>query len=290
MSKPDDKTGPEGAAREPDLVTSKREFIETFFKKGAELTEELIHETERLRWRVVQLEEENRTLKQEGKLEPARGTAQQSLRELVARIEALEAERAALLKRFEGVSQGTMELSARFQEIERENNNLANLYVASFQLHSTMDLREVTQIILEILLNFVGAKTFAIQLIDDERGRMRTLAAEGIERARVPEVSIKEGRLGEVLQSGQPWFDLPRLGARADLARPVILVPLRIRDRVVGAIVIWDLLQQKTALQEVDYELFNLLGSHAAAALQGAKLTAELEGRPPALWAAVDLV
>jgi hypothetical protein len=99
--------------------------------------------------------------------------------------------------------------------------------------------------------------------------------------------------MGEVLRSGTPWFDLERLSFRADLSkldRPVILVPLHIGSRVVGAIVIWDLLQQKTALQDVDYELFNLLGSHAAAALQGAKLTAELEGRPPALWAAADLV
>src|SRR5262249_25424045 len=146
--------------------------------------------------------------------------------------------------------------------------NLANLYVASFQLHSTMDLREVTQIILEILLNFVGAKTFAIQLVDDERGKLRTLAAEGLERARVPELGLKEGKIGEVLSSGEPFFDEKRLPLRADLERPAIIVPLRIREKVVGAIVVWDLLQQKTSLAEVDYELFNLLGAHAASALQ----------------------
>src|SRR4051794_25470881 len=282
MSKPDDKTP---VPEVPDLQASKREFLETFFKRGAEFTEELMRENERLRYRVVQLEAEVKSLR-----DNKPGSAQGSLRELVARIEALETERAHLLSRYEGVSTTSFDQTARFHEIERENNNLANLYVASFQLHSTMDLREVTQIILEILLNFVGAKTFAIQLIDEERGRLRTLAAEGIDRTKVPQATVKDGKVGQGIASGQPFFDEGRVSARAELNQPVIVVPLGIRDGVVGVVVIGDLLQQKTTLQEVDYELFTLLGAHAASALQGAKLTAELEGRPPALWAAADLV
>src|SRR5207248_3211097 len=141
---------------------------------------------------------------------------------------------------------------------------------------------------LEILLNFVGAKTFALQLVDDERGLLRTLAAEGIEREKVPEAPADQGAVGEVLKLGAPFFAPERFGLRADLRHPSIVVPLRIRDKVVGVIIVWDLLQQKTALQEVDYELFNLLGAHAASAIQAAKLNAELHGRTPALWAAVD--
>ena len=57
MSKSDDKP----TLPELGLVESKREFIETFFKRGAEFTEELMHENERLRFRVVQLEEERRS-------------------------------------------------------------------------------------------------------------------------------------------------------------------------------------------------------------------------------------
>jgi transcriptional regulator with GAF, ATPase, and Fis domain len=93
-----------------------------------------------------------------------------------------------------------------------------------------------------------------------------------------------------VVASGQPRFDEARLTERADLKHPLAMVPLKIRAQVVGMITVWDLLAQKTTLAEVDYELFNLLGAHAASALQGAKLTAELNGRSPALWAAADLV
>ena len=289
MSKSDDKP----TIPELDLVESKREFIETFFKRGAEFTEELMRENEKLRFRVVQLEEERRALvsAQAPTGQPGGGTSgAAALRELVARIEQLEHEREGLLSRFAGVERENRDFNDRYHDIERENNNLANLYVASFQLHSTLDLRELTQIILEILLNFVGAKTFAIQLVDEERGRLRTLASEGVDKSRVPEGGAGDGRVGEVVKSGQPFIDGERLRMRADLERPLIIVPLKIRDKVVGAVIIWDLLSQKTALADVDYELFNLLAAHAASALQGAWLAAELKGRAPQLWAAVDLV
>src|SRR3974377_1308268 len=97
MSKADEKP----PLPELDLAESKREFIETFFKRGAEFTEELMRENERLRYRVVQLEEERRVLLSRG--EPTPGSAQSPLRELVARIESLESERQAILDRYAGV-------------------------------------------------------------------------------------------------------------------------------------------------------------------------------------------
>ncbi|MGZ3426982.1 MAG: hypothetical protein ACXVCV_10060, partial [Polyangia bacterium] len=209
MSKSDDKP----TLPELDLVESKREFIETFFKRGAEFTEELMHENEKLRFRVVQLEEERRAVAASAQA-PTSSAGAGALRELVARIEQLEHERETLMSRFAGVERQNRDIYDRYHDIERENNNLANLYVASFQLHSTMELRELTQIILEILLNFVGAKTFAIQLVDDEHGKLRTLAAEGVDRARVPEGAVGDGRVGEVVKSGHHYIDGERLRSR----------------------------------------------------------------------------
>jgi len=287
MSKSDDKP----PTQDVDLATTKREFIETFFKRGAEFAEELMRENEKLRYRVVQLEEERRALLSRADPTPGTGSAQATLRELVARIESLEHERDALLQRYRGVEAESSDFERRFHEIERENNNLANLYVAAYQLHSTMDLREVTQIILEILLNFVGARTFAIMLLDEPEGVLRPLAAEGIPRNEVPVVKAGEGVIGGVVASGQPLLDgAPTRQRQRNLDRPVIVTPLRIKEKVVGAIVIWEFLQQKTELQDVDFELFNLLAAHAAFALQGAKLAHELGGRGAALWTAVDLV
>ena len=293
-----------GAALDGDLAEQKREFIETFFKRGAEFAEELMHENERLRFRLAELEQRQGTLApgSTAPLAPSAATRTLNPVELRTRLDELEREREALIERFRGVEAANKDYVSRYQEIERENNNLANLYVASHQLHSTLELREVTQIIIEILLNFIGAKTFAIQLIDEERGLLRTLASEGIERARVPELSLLspsrvshvdasiEDPVREVVRTGRPIFAAGRFDARPVSAPPSISVPLKIGDRVVGVILVWELLAQKSGLVDVDFELFNLLGDHAGSALQGAKLSTELEGRPPALWGAADLV
>jgi GAF domain len=287
MAEPEKKDEPDTPGDEGGLVATKKEFIQTFFKRAGEFTEELLRENERLRFRILQLEEEARIRGSSGTSAPS---SSGPLRELVSRIEQLELERDKLLTRFQSVERENMDFADRSKEIERENNNLANLYVASFQLHSTMDLREVTQIILEILLNFVGAKTFAVLLLDEPEGVLRPLAAEGVARSAVPLVKAGEGVIGGVVATGQPLIDATPHREPRNLERPLIVTPLRIKEKVVGAIVIWEFLQQKTELQDVDYELFNLLAAHAAFALQGAKLAHELHGRAPALWGAVDLV
>jgi hypothetical protein len=288
MADPESKEPRKPGTREPTgehaLAAQKMEFIQSFFKRAEEFTETLLRENERLRYQIVELEER---LKRTGAIEPP-GAA--SLRELVDRIDTLEKEKEQLVARFRSVENENIDYVERYREIERENNHLANLYVASYQLHSTLDLREITQIILEILLNFVGARTFAVLLLDEQKGLLRPLASEGIARDRVPVVKAGEGTIGRVVETGEPRVEGRPQSGNVDLERPLIVTPLRIGGRVVGAIVIWEFLKQKTELVEVDHELFNLLAAHAASALQSAKLALELGGRPAALWGAVDLV
>jgi hypothetical protein len=273
------------AVGDPAVLASKKEFIQSFFKRAGEFTEGLLRENERLRFRILELETEigQRQPQNDANLSAA------AFRELVARIEDLERERERMLTRFRSVEAENQDFERRYKDIERENNSLANLYVASFQLHSTLDLREVTHIILEILLNFVGAKTFAILLLDDRRGTLRPLAAEGIDRKQVPEVKSGEGLIGRVVTTGKAEYGGATHGP-VDLQRPAFVTPLLIKERVVGAIVVWDLLPQKPGLEYVDHELFNLLAAHAATAILGAKLATEARDHAPLLAGAVDLV
>ncbi|HVJ22247.1 MAG TPA: hypothetical protein VM686_42870, partial [Polyangiaceae bacterium] len=60
-------------------------------------------------------------------------------------------------------------------------------------------------------------------------------------------------------------------------------------DRVVGVIAIFSTLTQKTRFDAVDFELFKLLGQHAAAALVCASLFAQAERKLPGLEAFLDL-
>jgi hypothetical protein len=255
------------------LRVKHEEFIKTFFKRGAEFAEELLRENERLRFRVLELE---------ARVSAAEltGAPSEALRDLLTRIEALEKERQNLLRRSSFVEDENSDWKSRYADVERENSNLANLYVASYQLHSTLDLKEVIQIILEILLNFVGARRFALYLVDEAERTLYPIAAEGLDLSKVPPVRTGEGLIGQVVESGRPYHEGSLRPLALDLTRPVVVTPLHIKDAIVGAVVIWDFLQQKTALVDVDYELFNLLGAHAAGALQSAKRNAEAGGRP----------
>jgi hypothetical protein len=53
---------------------------------------------------------------------------------------------------------------------------------------------------------------------------------------------------------------------------PLAVVPLKIKDSVIGVISINKLLVQKTAFTTMDYELFTLLAGHAATAIFASKL------------------
>jgi nitrate/nitrite-specific signal transduction histidine kinase len=160
---------------------------------------------------------------------------------------------------------------ARARELERENHNLANLYVAAHQIHATLDLREVLQTINEILVNFIGARTFAIYLRDDD-DRLRAVTAENVARAALaPEGP--EGPIGAAVASGQAFY-AETLDARTPPEAPLAIAPLRLRDQVVGAVAVWSFLAHKEGLTDLDIELFSLLGAHAASALEAARLAA----------------
>src|SRR5688572_25011228 len=147
--------------------------------------------------------------------------------------------------RIEELLRENEKLRQRVAELETQleaHDSLASLYVAAYQLHATFELHEVVQIVVEILINLVGAKTFAIFIYDGDRRCFRPVAAEGAQRADVPERGTVEG---------QPSYGQTTPGSRPSTDEPSICIPLRIRDRVVGLIAIWDLLRQKTELAEV---------------------------------------
>jgi len=58
-------------------------------------------------------------------------------------------------------------------------------------------------------------------------------------------------------------------------------LPMRIDDRIVGVIIVYSVLPQKEHFVSVDFELFKMLGAHAASALVGAMLYAAGDARLP---------
>jgi len=230
------------------------------FTKAKEFTEQLLKENERLRFRIAQLESGG------GAAVGGQGT------ELEQRIQDLEAKLAEMEARFKRVEAENKEFADRYIEIEEQNNNLANLYVASYQLHSTLDYREVVRIVQEIVINLIGAEAFHIFIVNDKTGTLDLETSEG-QVSPIHSVALGEGKIGLSAASGENYFaDNVAATAPSPFEEPLAVVPLKIKDSVIGVISINKLLVQKTAFTTMDYELFTLLAGHAATAIFASKL------------------
>lgn len=259
------------------------EFLH-LFKKGVEFTESLLKENEKLRYMIVRLEEENKALKRR-LAEEKRGD------ELLMKIKELEREKEEILERFKEVEAENRDFAAKYVEIQEENNALANLYVASYQLHSTLDFKEVLQIIMEIIINLIGAEVFAIFLLDEKTGLLSAVASEGVERDALPSVPLGKGVIGKAVRRGENYFaNQINVSEPLELMNPIVVVPLRIKERIIGAIVIYKLLRQKESFTNVDYELFSLLAGQAATAIFGSKLYTESERKLSTIQSFINLL
>jgi nitrate/nitrite-specific signal transduction histidine kinase len=92
------------------------------------------------------------------------------------------------LKSIEGENQ---HFAKRYVEVEDENNNLANLYVATYQLHSTLDSNEVVKVILEIVINLIGAEIFCVYVCEEGSEVLTPAAAEGDVVADCPTLRVR---------------------------------------------------------------------------------------------------
>jgi hypothetical protein len=265
----------------PDLRKVGEQFLRTF-TKGGRLTEEFLSEHERLQSRLRDLEEENARLR-------AQVEADAAIHDLLARIDRLEGEKRELLSRYQQAEAVSNRFSARFEEVESEFANLANLFVASNQLHSSMTPRGVTRRIKEVMAQLVGAERYCMYLANSEGTELVPIASEGISGDKLAPLNIDACRVGEVFRSGKAFVDEQADPSQGTLEAPPAVVPLNVDEKVVGVIAIFTTLSQKKQFDTIDFELFKLLGQHAAAALVSASLFAQAERKLPGLEAFLDL-
>ena len=245
----------------PDDPQKGQDFFQ-IFTKAKEFTEELLKENERLRFKVASLESKG------GIAIPS----EERIREMQQRVRELEERLAELDARYRKVEEENKEFADRYIEIEEQNNNLANLYVASYQLHSTMDYKEVVRIVQEIVINLIGAEAFHLFMVSEKTGQLELEGSEGQEPG-LTVIPMGEGKIGGAAKSGENYFaDKVAHREPTPFLEPIAVIPLKIKESVIGVISINKLLVQKTAFTTMDYELFTLLAGHAATAVFSAKL------------------
>ena len=184
-----------------------------------------------------------------------------------------EEERRRLDRRIAELEDENREFAEHLVQVEEINNNLSNLYIASSRLHSMLDRHKVSEIIKEIIINFVGAEKFAVLLLAEDRQELRYETGEGFEPQAFPAVRTGEGLLGEVLASGESYFfDGSVSDGSDDPLRPLAAIPLKIQGHPMGLLAVYRLFIQKERFAPIDYQLFSMLAEHAATALFSASL------------------
>jgi nitrate/nitrite-specific signal transduction histidine kinase len=212
------------------------------------------------------------------------------VREVHQRVRDLEERLADMEARYKKVEEENKEFADRYIEIEEQNNNLANLYVASYQLHSTLDYKEVVRIVQEIVINLIGAEAFHILMVSEKAPVLEVEASEG-QAAPASQVSIGDGRIGMGAQSGENYFaDHVAVPEPTPFDQPIAVIPLKIKEHVIGVISINKLLVQKKAFTTMDYELFTLLAGHAATAIFSAKLYSTSARKLTTLQGFIDML
>jgi GAF domain-containing protein len=200
---------------------------------------------------------------------------------------------AELERRLSTAESDVKELASRLVDSEHQGGRLMNLYVATYQLHATLDPAEVQATIAEIAINLLGAEQFILLLRRDDVPE---------DDANEYEIALIEGMYddeqspysGDSYKGGDSMVDTTlrdgvlRLGPTAE-SPALAAVPLRVQNDIVGALVVLKLLDHKPILRAEDRDLLDLLSAHAASAIFAARLFATKDRKLRTLESLVKL-
>jgi hypothetical protein len=195
---------------------------------------------------------------------------------------------AELERRLSSAESDVKELASRLVDSEHQGGRLMNLYVATYQLHATLEPAEVQETIAEIAINLLGADQFVLLLRRDEGEGYEIALLEGMYDGVLPFYD------GETYKGGDPMVDstikdgVLRLGPTAE-SQALAAVPLRVQNDIVGALVVLKLLDHKPILRAEDRDLLDLLSAHAASAMFAARLFATKDRKLRTLESLVKL-
>jgi hypothetical protein len=194
-------------------------------------------------------------------------------------LETKTRDEARLKRELNVVDEDNRRFTEKFLSLEQQNSNLANLYVAGYRLHGTLDRREVIGTLQEIIANLVGSEEMALFELEPGGRRLSLLASFGIQPEAYQVVPVGEGVIGRAAESGEIF--VAGHGAAPEAAPGeeglTACIPLKLEGRVTGLVAIFRLLPQKRRIEDLDRELFDLLASHAAPALYCAELHARAQ-------------
>lgn len=249
--------------------------LRELFRRSRDLAIELMRDNEQLRVQNLLLEKQK--IEAEQRLDHSR---------LGKENEQLRAELELLTTRLADLEKKSNKFRNRYEQIEQHNMALSNVYIAANQLHATLDFSEVVKTAEEILWNLIASPSFAIFLRDERTGDLSLVGGQGVE-GRFPGDVVHEpaGMMAEVLTEGVSLFV-----ADETSGDPLACVPLKVEERTVGVIAIFEVEEHKGGLSELDKELFDLLASQTATAMSSSRVYSDTVKKLKSMESFINLI
>ncbi len=227
--------------------TSPGTYVDKVREDTGRYVRQLLQEHESLRVAFAQIENDNVRLRQEAS----------NLRQ---DLDSRRKEEEALHEKLKDVRNESQDYMRRFAELESSNTNLANLYVASYQLHGTLDRQAVLNAIVEIVVNLVGSEQFGV--FEGNASSLSLACSVGVDDLTIHRLGKKDAQRWDDALAGRAY-----VRSKETAEGMVACIPLKLDNDVTGVIAIFALLPHKPSLEPLDHELFDLLATHAATAL-----------------------
>jgi signal transduction histidine kinase len=189
------------------------------------------------------------------------------------------------------------ELTRKERALEKKDAQLTTWGELSHALIANFDLPRLLDLIVTTAIEVTGADRGSVMLLDESEGTLTIKAAKGIDEDVVASTRIRlgEGIAGRVALTGEPL--LLRRAEDQALLQPLrhrdgeissaIAVPLRIEERIVGALNVNES-SRGAEFSEEDLRALSLFANQAALALEKAQLYRDSQLQLEKLLAVLD--
>ena len=166
--------------------------------------------------------------------------------------------------------------------VNMQQARLAALYEVSSQLGTSLDLPEVLNQVMDAIITLTGAERGFLMLLDDDSGKLQTMAARNVDRETIDDDSMQISRTvveravasGEGILTDNAQED-ERFSSQQSVVgyqlRSIMCAPLRARGRIIGAVYVDNRLVSGLFAQE-DLDLLVAFANQAAIAIENARL------------------
>ncbi len=171
-----------------------------------------------------------------------------------------------------------------YQETQRRLAEMTALYQLARQMSASLNLQERLDSIVWALKEALNCRACSIALLDPITNMLEISAAAGVEERwkRAFRLRLGEGVAGRVALDGVPMYVPDVLDVKDFIffdpaVRSLLVVPLSIQQRVIGTLTADS--DRANAFSGADERLLTIAATHAAIAIENARLYASLEQR-----------